>query len=195
MSATDHARTRAPLVIPQPMAQADPVALAQWMGQLSTQSADAAAAAARRYRSTYARRLAVGRGPGRCVDRTSPDFPLPGADLGDFDFSALAVTLAQVGSQVGTSLFANQQQRQLAEQTASGTNASNAALASAQTQAAAAVSNALAAAKKQAATSSAPSHALTAAHGTASTSTPSGLLLYGSLGVIGLITFLYLVRK
>lgn len=188
------------MTVPNP---ADPAALARWMAslppvtlvQLQQRLAVVAASMPAVWQLAVARAAAS---TGR-----SPDFPLPGADLGgvnalhDFDFASLAVTLAQVGSQVGTSLFANEQQRSLAEQTASSTNASNSALAAAQKQAAAAVSNALATAKTQAvaSASSAPSPGTTGKHASTPSTGSLNWLLWGSVGVIGLIGVFSLVRK
>lgn len=195
MSATSQALYRAPLVRPQPSELTDPAALARWMAalppgalmQLQQRLAGIAASMPGVWQLAVARAAAQTGRP--------PSFPLPGADLGDFDFSALAVSLAQVGSQVGTALFANEQQRSLAEQTTASSNASNSALAAAQKQASVAVTNALAAARSQATTTAAAvSSSSTGKRSTASTGS-SPWLLYGSIGVIGLVGLIWFVRK
>lgn len=184
-SATALARLRAPLVLPPPTAGNDPAALAAWLAQLppgprATLEARLASIAAG---MPAVWQLAVARSA--AATGRPPAFPLPQADLGDFSFASLALSLASAGASVGTALFASKEQKDLASETNASTNASNSALAAASAQAKTAVAAALAAATKQAA--GRPAVAAGAAS-TPSTASPlQTLLLIGLGGTVGLL--------
>lgn len=164
----------------------DPAAFAAWLAQLPP---GARTVLERRLAGIAAGmpavwQLAVARAA--AATGLPPAFPLPRADLGDFSFATLALSLAAAGASVGTALFAAKEQKQLASETAANTNTSNTALAAASAQAKTAVAAALAAATKQATPAASPVAA--GAASTPSTASPlRTLLLIGLGGTVGLL--------
>lgn len=133
------------------------------------------------------------------IGETPPVAPLNGYDMvgGLGQWAALAMSLAQMGSQIGTSLYSSKEQADLQRDLQSSALSTNAAIVNAQNQAALQAQQILADAQKATAESAATAlqaQADASLFGGMTAKTKATIVIAG-LGVVGLVAFLALRRK